>query len=36
MAGDHFEQVLTGYVQGWRDGYSQAMHDVEDLMGGGN
>jgi hypothetical protein len=32
MAGDCFEQVLDGYFQGWRDGYAQAINDVEHLL----
>jgi hypothetical protein len=36
MAGDYFEQVLDGYFQGWRDGYAQALNDVESLMGDEN
>jgi hypothetical protein len=32
MAGDYFEQVLGGYFQGWRDGYAQAINDVERVL----
>jgi len=36
MAGDYFEEVFDGYFQGWRDGYAQALDDVEDLMDSGD
>jgi len=32
MTGDYFEQVLNGYFQGWRDGYAQALNDVESVI----
>ena len=31
MAGD-FDQVHDGYFQGWRDGYAQAINDVERVL----
>jgi hypothetical protein len=32
MKSDYFEDVLTGYFQGWRDGYAQAINDVEHVL----
>jgi hypothetical protein len=32
VTGDYFEQVLDGYFQGWRDGYAQAIKDVEHVL----
>jgi len=32
--GDYFEQVLDGYFQGWRDGYAQALGDVDTVIDG--
>ena len=32
MTGENFEQVLDAYFQGWRDGYGQALDDVEDVL----
>jgi hypothetical protein len=32
MTGDHFEDVLAAYFQGWRDGYAQAINDVEHVL----
>jgi hypothetical protein len=32
MTGDYFEQVFDGYFQGWRDGYAQAINDVEQVL----
>ena len=32
MTGEYFEQVLDAYFQGWRDGYAQAINDVEHVL----
>jgi hypothetical protein len=32
MTGDYFEDVLTAYFQGQRDGYSHALNDVENVL----
>ena len=32
MTHDYFEQDLDGYFQGWRDGYAQAINDIEQVL----
>ena len=32
ITGEYFEQVLDGYFEGWRDGYGQAISDVEQVL----
>jgi hypothetical protein len=34
MKGDCFGDVLDGYFQGWRDGYAQALGDVDQVIDG--
>jgi hypothetical protein len=32
MTGDYFEDVFSAYFQGQRDGYNQALDDVEGVI----